>query len=310
MLVAAFVLLAAGAAAESPIDPLDPRSLLRLQVLLDRVHCSPGEIDGKPGSNTARALAAFQKRTGLVPVDPADESTWVALEDATGSAVPLVAYTITKDDVAGPYNPPPADMMDKAQREALGYGSVVEAIGERFHASPELLFALNPGVSIDTEGQVIQVPNVRTEVRDVPVDRVVVDAATLSVQAIGPDGQLVAYYPASMGSEHDPLPDGRFTIAGVAQEPPYSYDPSLFWDAKEGHSKAMLPPGPNNPVGVVWIALSQPNVGIHGTPEPSKIGKTESHGCIRLTNWDAEELSHLVRPGTPAFLRNGATRGR
>jgi lipoprotein-anchoring transpeptidase ErfK/SrfK len=133
--------------------------------------------------------------------------------------------------------------------------------------------------------------------------KVVVDDSDASVSAVGANGELIARYPATMGSEHDPLPVGEWEVKGVSRNPPFFYNPDLFWDADETHAKAKLAPGPNNPVGVVWIDLSKEHYGIHGTPEPSSIGKTESHGCIRLTNWDVTELAELVSPGLQAILQ-------
>ncbi len=302
MLEIAFVLLTA---AQGAAEPAAARSALRMQVLLDRTHCSPGEIDGQDGGNTRKALSCFQKRHGLRPTGTANPGTWSALEEETADAPALVPYTLTDADLAGPFEPIPEDMMEKAELTALGYASAVEALGERFHASPELLKSLNPGVAFDTAGQEIQVPNVHSEVPAQKAARVVVDGTALSVTAIGADGKAIAYYPATMGSEHDPLPVGNWKVLGVAKNPPFFYNPELFWDADESHAKAKVPPGPNNPVGVVWIELSKKQYGIHGTPEPASVGKTQSHGCIRLTNWDAEELSQLVKPGTPALLKRG-----
>ncbi len=121
--------------------------------------------------------------------------------------------------------------------------------------------------------------------------------------AVDAAGRVLASYPATMGSQHDPLPLGAWTIKGVSREPTFNYNPDLFWDAEAGHAKAKIPPGPNNPVGMAWIDLSKEHYGIHGSPEPSRVGKTESHGCIRLTNWDVAELAALVAPGTPAILQ-------
>src|SRR6185295_14079911 len=197
----------------------------------------------------------------------------------------------------------PQDMMAKSKLTTLGYSSAAEALGERFHCKPALLLSLNPGKRLDRAGQTIRVPNVRT---DVPgkAAKVVVDQSDASVTALDAQGNVLARYPATMGSEHDPLPLGEWKVTGVQQNPPFNYNPDLFWDAKATHSKAKIAPGPNNPVGVVWIDLSKEHYGIHGTPEPSKIGKTQSHGCIRMTNWDATELAKIVAPGTPAVLQD------
>ncbi len=275
--------------------------VLHLQVLLDRAHFSPGEIDGREGSNTERATRAFQRTHGLQETGLPTEETWAALggRDTTPD---LVQYTLTEADVAGPFTQVPEDMMEKAKLPALDYASPLEEIAERFHASPELLRGLNPGATFSRAGEVLQVPNVHTAPPATKAARVVVSADDLSVTVLDEAGGVLARYPASMGSEHDPLPVGSFGVRGVQRDPPFFYNPELFWDADPNDGKAKLPPGPNSPVGVVWIDLTKDHYGIHGTPEPSHVGKTQSHGCIRLTNWDASELAGLVGPGTPVEL--------
>ncbi len=281
--------------------PQDPAAaMLRAQILLARAHFSPGEIDGAAGSNSRRAIAGFQGSRGLEASGELDGQTWGALD---GDAQPaLIRYTLMDADVAGPFEPIPADMMEKSKLTSLGYSSVQEALGEKFHASPALLRKLNPGSSF-VAGDEIVVPNVIATDPLPKADKVVVDQSGATVSLVDVAGKTYAQFPATMGSKHDPLPLGNWKIQGVARHPEFKYNPALFWDANPTHAKATIPAGPNNPVGVVWVDLSKEHYGIHGTPEPSRIGKTESHGCIRLTNWDAMSLSQAVAPGMTAVLQ-------
>jgi lipoprotein-anchoring transpeptidase ErfK/SrfK len=229
-----------------------------------------------------------------------DAATWEAL-DLDGQPA-LIRYTLMDADVAGPFDPIPDDMMEKATLPALGFTSVQELLGERFHASPSLLQAINPGKTF-AAGEEIVVPNVPGDTTLAKADKVVVDQSDATVSLVDATGKTYAQFPATMGSEHDPLPLGEWKIQGVARNPPFHYNPELFWDADSKQDKATLAPGPNNPVGVVWIDLSKAHYGIHGTPVPSAVGKTASHGCVRLTNWDAQSMSQAVAPGTVAILQ-------
>lgn len=275
-------------------------AVVRAQILLARAHFSCGQIDGHYGHNLQQTVAAYQTSRNLPANGIVGPETWNALKADTAPA--LIPYTIAPGDVAGPFVKVPQDMMAKAKLPALGYETPLEVLGEKFHASPKLLQQLNPGKAFDKPGEQILTPNVMVPPPG-PAAWIVVAKNDTSVTAYDAQSKLIAYYSASVGSEHDPLPVGFWKVLGVQRNPVFHYNPALFWNADAKDSKADIKPGPNNPVGVVWIALSKQHYGIHGTPEPSKIGHTESHGCIRLTNWDAAELAGLVKPGTPAILK-------
>jgi lipoprotein-anchoring transpeptidase ErfK/SrfK len=282
--------------------------LVGFQVRLDRQGFSPGQIDGKPGANFSRTLAAYQAANKL-PAGKPDCATWEALGAASAEPA-LTTYTITDADLKGPFEKVPVKVADQAKLTALGYESPMELIAERFHASPALLAQLNPGVAIAAGAQ-IKVPAVAPFNPDTkpPADPAAADVTIQvskeesALRATRADGTLVFYAPVSSGSVHDPLPPGDFKVLGVGWRPVFNYNPDLFWDAKPADEKAKIPAGPNNPVGVVWISLNLEHYGLHGTPEPGNIGHSESHGCVRLTNWDAARVASLVKPGTPVQFK-------
>jgi len=293
---------AASAGAPAAGSPAaDTERLLRAQVLLDRAHFSPGEIDGAYGSNMREALIGFQKTHDLPPSGKLDDATWNALNVDTTPT--LLNYTLLDADVAGPFRPVPDDMMEKAKLPTLGYATPSEGLGEKFHASPALIEKLNAGKNLGKAGEQILVPNVVGTAPLPPAARVVVSNGSHTLVLQDATGKLLAQYPASTGSEHDPLPIGDWKIKGVARNPVYHYNPKLFWDADATDKATTIAAGPNNPVGVAWMDLSKPHYGIHGTPVPGLVGKTESHGCIRLTNWSAAEVAGLVRAGTDVVLQ-------
>ncbi|WP_314101624.1 L,D-transpeptidase family protein [uncultured Stenotrophomonas sp.] len=277
-----------------------PRSDLHAQVLLDRAHFSPGQIDGLPGSNQKRAVSGFQAARGLKVTGELDDATWQALQP--DSAPPLASYTLTAEDVAGPFQPLPKKPAEQAKLTAMGFTSVGEALGERFHADPKLLQTLNPGVDLGKAGSTIQVPNIAPAALP-KAAKLVIDKSDSTLRLYDAAGKVYAQFPVSSGSQHDPLPIGKWKILGVSRNPPFHYNPKLFWDAKAGDRKATLPPGPNNPVGPVWIDISKPHYGLHGTPEPGHVGKTESHGCVRMTNWDALQVADAVDASVPVVMQ-------
>jgi lipoprotein-anchoring transpeptidase ErfK/SrfK len=280
------------------------------QVLLDKQGISVGEIDGKPGPNFQKGIAAFRAARKLPPSGQPDCATWQALG---GSSEPLtVDYRITEADANGPFTKAlPKSLPDQAGLPALGYTSILEQLAERFHASPALLQQLNPGARF-AAGTDIKVPAVHPFDANGPKPALDPAAADVTVKVskdesslrvTRADGTLLFYAPVTTGSEKDPLPLGDWKVTGIGWQPTFNYNPDLFWDAKPSDTKATLKPGPNNPVGVVWVDVNIEHYGIHGTPEPGRVGHTESHGCVRLTNWDAARLAALVKPGTPVQFR-------
>lgn len=280
----------------------DRAAILRAQILLSRARFSPGEIDAAYGSNMRAALAGFQQKHRMRPTGVLDSATWNALN--ADSAQVLSTYTITDADVTGPFFDIPEDMADKAKLPALGYGSVEEALGERFHASPALLKELNPGKDLRRAGETIVVPNVLGGEPLPKAAKLVVDESSKTLVLFDAANKVIAQFPTSTGSANDPLPVGNWKINGVHKNPTFHYNPKLFWDSKPGEGKAVIKPGPNNPVGLVWVDLSKEHYGIHGTPVPRLIGKTESNGCIRLTNWDVMLLADVVDSSTQVVLQH------
>jgi lipoprotein-anchoring transpeptidase ErfK/SrfK len=295
VLVAVLSIVVTAQQAPAPTPPpsgVPAADMLAAQVFVDRAGFSPGEIDGRGGTNTDKAIDAYQRTTGSRLVD-----LLAASQDP-----PTMTYTITAEDVAVPLTRAiPRDMMARSKLKHLGYTSRLEQIAEKFHASPALLKRLNPRLQLDA-GDRIVVPNVKVvsaaEGKPLPDIVVHVSKSISTLWLTDATGTAIMHAPVTSGSEHDPLPIGEWTITGVSRNPSFNYNPDLFWDADPSHSKAKIAPGPNNPVGVVWIDISKPHYGIHGTPEPSTVGHSESHGCVRLTNWDALRLAAIVGKDT------------
>jgi lipoprotein-anchoring transpeptidase ErfK/SrfK len=355
---------ARGATHQPQIADPQPRPIMQLQVVLDRLGFTPGVVDGKMGLSTRNAIKGFQEAKHLKITGQFDPQTQQALSSWNNIPATRVV-TIPASFAAGPFNPIPASPAAQAKLDRLGYTSLGEKLSERFHTTIATLNALNPGgapagmkpasagpsgaasaqatsppapapsasnaasggstQSFFRAGQMIRVPNVGADKVDAgkvsdqkwlqtlrtlgvgtdqpKVTKVVVSKSEGTLKGYDAGGNLVAMYTATMGSQHDPLPLGAWKITGISHNPRFSFDPTLLWDVPDSEAKQSLPPGPNGPVGVVWIALSKPHDGIHGTPDPETIGRAQSHGCIRLTNWDAARLAQMVSPGTEAIFK-------
>ena len=320
---------------ELQIDDAQARPMMQAQVVLDRLGFGPGVIDGKPGLSTTNALRGFQEANKLSVTGEMDAATTRALEKWSRiPATRVVRIPQAWGEIE--YRATPEDRAEQAEMDKFEYESLEEKLAERFHTTPDVLRQLNPGGrpagvkagAVQTSGgeiafkagQIIRVPNIGADriARDAVTDkgweetlkalgvgseqpdaaRIVVSKSAGTLKAFDEAGKLVALFTVTTGSEKDPLPLGEWNIVGTAFNPDYSYNPDLFWDASEDSKRMRLPPGPNGPVGVVWIDLDKENYGIHGTPEPHTIGRAQSYGCVRLTNWDAARLAQMVSTST------------
>jgi lipoprotein-anchoring transpeptidase ErfK/SrfK len=318
LIFSCLLLVASPVFAAKPIDPeavnkatfekggkQDRRALaIKLQILLDRAHDSPGIIDGRGGRNVTNALRMFEKRSNLPANGKLDSQVWDLLQQGTTEDV-IIRYELTADDLKGPFvEKIPTDYAEMARMEHLSYTSPLELLSEKFQIHPDLLNALNPDMQF-TEGSTIFVPNVRDNAPTSKVASIEVDKKLKTVRGYDEGGKLIVSYPATIGSRDTPSPEGTMKVKGVAENPTYSYRPEVNFQQGNNTEPLELPSGPNNPVGSVWIDLTKKTYGIHGTPDPENIGKTASHGCVRLTNWDAEELAKLVKPGVKVSFVNG-----
>jgi lipoprotein-anchoring transpeptidase ErfK/SrfK len=300
-------------------------AILKTQVILDHLGFSPGVMDGKAGAGLKRALSGFQKANGVVATGEVDPRTGAAL-DRYGATQPVRELTLSQADLAGQFvGPIPKKEDAQAKLPSLGYSNPLEMLAERYHTTSAVLIALNSPDTPLVAGSKIKVPNVVTGGRDYPAslpegykqtlaglnvdssqpqaDHIVVDKSDKTLSVYDAQDKLLAQFPVTTGSSHDPLPIGHWKIQALDYNPKFHFNPKLFWDASRGEKSAMLPSGPNGPVGVVWMDLNKAHYGIHGTPVPENIGRTASHGCVRMTNWDAARLSLMVKPGTPAIFQ-------
>ncbi|RAI45167.1 hypothetical protein CH341_05215 [Rhodoplanes roseus] len=272
-------------------------AVLKAQILLDRAGFSPGAIDGVPGRNFRGALAMFQRGQELDDQGELDAATFAALT-ATSDEPVLTAYEITRADTAGPFAPEiPEQLEDMARLKRLAYTGPRELLAEKFHIDPRMLVLLNPGVLFDQPGTRIVVPRVARQTA-ARVARIAVDKQARRVLAFAADGHLVAAYPASIGSDDKPTPSGTYTVRQVARAPVWRYNPRFAFKEVKTARAFNVAAGPNSPLGTVWIGITAPSYGIHGTPVPEEVGASASHGCVRLTNWDAMALAAMVQKGT------------
>ena len=290
-------------------------AVAKIQILLDQVGFSPGIIDGRWGKNTEKAVYWFQEANGLSATGAVDERTLAGLAQRARSRQ-VEQRQLTEADVAGPFEDLPEDVYARADQPCLCYESLREQLGEVFHADPALLEQLNPGVDLNAvqAGQSLWVPAVDAfHTGEMPegkytggeeVARVVISDGGHYVHALDEGGNILYHFPSTLGSDYAPSPSGQFSVESITFDPTWHYQPDLLTGVDPSREDAILPAGPNNAVGVVWMQLSKPHYGVHGTSAPETIGYVTSHGCVRLTNWDAAFLGQRIPPGVTVEFRD------
>ena len=307
----------------TPGSPIDG-TIFHAQVLLDMAGFSPGVIDGRKGSSLSKAIQGFQEAQGLDETGKLDQATRRALLAEGRSSTIMVK--LSPEQVAGPFVLPfPKEPEDQAKLQSMAYRNMLEKVAEAYHTTPRTIVALNGPTKLIGPGQVLRLPNVVPKAASYDVhgkdemtawmkllnvdtslgkgDHVVVDKSEGLLKVMDADDKMVAQFPVTTGSGHDPLPLGSWKATTYSYLPPFNYQPDLFWDVNDNEEEQHLPPGPNGPVGLAWLDLTKEHYGIHGTPEPQTIGKTQSHGCLRMTNWDVLRLSQMLKPGFKAVFK-------
>lgn len=318
---------AAGTAKQrSPAEQAEEKmdgTIFHAQVLLDRAGFSPGVIDGLKGISFEHAVRGFQTARGLQETGQLDNPTRQALLQDKAPSVRRLR--IDESDARGPFvGQIPKDPADQAKMERLAYRNLLEKIAEKFHTTPATIIALNDPKQALRAGTVLRLPNVLPASRDYgnvkpevaqllsdlnvssqqpKATKIVVDKSDKVVRLFAEGDRLIAQFPATLGSDKDPLPLGNWKVNSVAFNPPFKYQPQLFWDVDDSKEEQLLPPGPNGPVGLVWVDLSKEHLGIHGTNAPETIKRAESHGCVRLTNWDVARLTQMIEDGMPVVFQ-------
>lgn len=293
-----------------PVHGKTGPSVFQVQTLLDRALFSPGIIDGRWGKNTRKAVYWLQKREGLNATGRVNQATLSRLKELAGNPQQIArSHTLTAEDVEGPFVEIPEDIYEQAKLECSCYESLAEKLGEMFHTSPAVLRQLNPGVSLDAlkAGSTIMVPNTRGKDagKGKNIARLVVSDGGHYLHAMDSEGKIAYHFPSTLGADYAPSPTGDFKVTSITKRPTWHYQPDILERVDDSRPDAMIPGGPNNAVGMVWMDLSKPHYGIHGTSAPETIGYAQSHGCVRLTNWDALFLADRVEAGIPVSFVSG-----
>ena len=285
------------------VFPRPARDVLETQVTLARQAISPGSLDGVMGSQTRAALLTFQRKLGLIETLELDTETRARL---TLETPPLTTYTVTSNDLAR-LQPLSKTWLGKSQQSALDYETILELVAEKGRASPNLIRRLNPAIDWTNvvAGAEVQIPDVTYPEPRARAGFVVISLGEKKLEAFDASTNLLAHFPCSIAAQVEKRPAGELHVSTLAPNPNYTFNPDVFpesAEARELNRKLILPPGPNNPVGTAWISLDKPGYGMHGTPSPEQVGRTESHGCFRLANWNAEYLIKLVWVGMPVYV--------